>query len=190
MSKKSTTSVQRCFVAFAAPVFETTEALITQLKTLAHNDKYRLRIVPHENFHITLKFIGNVETDQIGLLDSILRNQTTKQTAFQLNCHGLGFFNNALYLGIEESKELKQFVSKLNEAFSFLGYAIESQEFLPHITLARFDESVAPELATLLDAHRKQEWGSVLVESIHLYRSETLAEGAKYTSVCSYPLAS
>ena len=137
MIEKPTTTTLRCFVAIASPLTEAAWPLIDELENLASSEKFRLRIVPPENLHITLKFVGSVDANQVGLLDSILRNQSAKQAALHLNCRGIGFFNNSLYMGIEENATLSQFVTNLNEAFTFLGYSIENVKFLPHITLSR-----------------------------------------------------
>lgn len=188
MSKKSTTATLRCFIAIAAPLLETAKPLIEELQRFARVEKTRLRIVPAGNLHVTLKFIGEVTADQTGLLDSILRHQSARQPALTLHCHGLGFFSNSLYLGIKENDALSQLVENLNEAFAFLGYPIEEMKFLPHITLARFAAPARPELVTSLEAYRGREWGEFTVESIQLYRSETLPRGARYTSIGSHTL--
>ena len=189
MNKKLKTENLRCFVGIACPLSEPTQALFDVLEKLAKPEKLRLRISPPENLHITLKFVGNVETDQVGLLDSILRNQSAKQAPFNLRCCGLGFFDDSLHLSINQNDTLDQFVTNLNAAFTFLGYPIESMEFLPHITLARFKASAKAELlASPLRDYFDGEWGDLSVDSIRLYQSETLPEGAKYTAIESYPL--
>lgn len=189
MTNNSTTAVLRCFVAIASPLAETARPLVHELESLASNEKFRLRIASPENLHITLKFIGNVDADQIGLVDSILRNQSSKQTTLYLRCRGIGFFNNSLHMGIEENDALSEFATTLNETLTFLGYPIESARFSPHITLARFRASARPELtAALAEACRNKQWGDLTVDSIQLFRSETLSEGARYTSIGSYPL--
>lgn len=189
MTNNSTPAVLRCFVAIALPLAETARPLIHMLEGLASNEKFRLRVAPPENLHITLKFIGNVDADQVGLVDSILRNRSSRQTTLHLNCHGIGFFNNSLHMGIEENDALSEFAATLNEALSFLGYTIESARFSPHITLARFRPSARPELtAALAETYHNTQWGDLTVESIQLFRSETLAKGARYTSIGHYPL--
>ncbi len=188
MIEDPTTQTLRCFVAIASPLTEAARPLIDELKSLSQTEHFRLRLAPPENLHITMKFIGNVDVNQVGLLDSILRHQSNKQTAFQVNCQGIGFFENTLYMGIAENDVLRQFVTELNQAFTFLGYSIEDISFLPHITLARFATVVRPELMDLLEAYRYQKWGSMNIESVQLFRSETLAEGARYTAIGNYPL--
>lgn len=190
MNEKPPTTTLRCFVAIASPITEAARPLIDELESFVCSEKYRLRMVPPENLHITLKFVGSVDADQVGLLDSILRNQSAKQATLNLNCRGIGFFANSLYMGIEENRALRQFATSLNEAFKFLGYPIEAMKFLPHITLARFPPTIRPELMARLSAYRNEEWGDLNVESVQLFRSETLPEGARYTSIGVYPLVS
>jgi len=188
MIENPTTTTLRCFVAIASPLTEAAWPLVDELEGFASNEEFRLRLVPTGNLHITLKFVGSVDTDQVGLLDSILRNQSAKQAALNLKFRGIGFFKNSLYMGIEENDALNQFVSNLNEAFTFLGYPIEEMKFLPHITLARFQAGGRSELTARLEAYCNKAWGNLIVESFQLFRSETLPEGARYTPIRNYPL--
>ena len=158
MIENPTTTTLRCFIAITSPLTEATRPLIDKLESLVSSEKFRLRIVPPENLHITLNFVGSVDADQVGLLDSILRNQSTKQTPLHLNCRGIEFFNNSLYMSAEENKTLRQFATNLNEALTFLEYPIESARFVLHITLARFRASARPELIALLKAYRDRKW--------------------------------
>lgn len=189
MTNNSTTAALRCFVAISSPLAEAARPLINELESLAGNERFRLRIAPPENLHITLKFIGNVDADQVGLVDSILRNRSSRQATLHLNCRGIGFFNNSLHMRIEEDDALSELATNLNEALAFLGYPVENAKFFPHITLARFRPSARPELTALLaENYRNQQWGDLTVESIQLFRSETLPEGARYTSIGNYEL--
>ena len=98
MIKNPTTTTLRCFIAIASPLTEAARPLISELERLVSSEKLRLRIAPPENLHITLKFVGSVDTDQAGLLDSILLNQSIKQAPLYLNCRGIEFFSNSLYM--------------------------------------------------------------------------------------------
>lgn len=120
--------------------------------------------------------MNSVDADQVGLLNSILRNQSAKQARLHLKCSGIGFFDNSLYMGIEKNGTLRQFTDNLNEAFTFLGFPIENMNFLPPITLARSQTKARPELTKLLETYRNTECGGLTVDSFHLFRSETVPE--------------
>ena len=189
MNRQSTAAVLRCFVAIASPLSRAAQPLIGELDSLAAAEDIQLRVAPPENLHLTLKFIGDVDADQLGLIDSCLRHQSIRQQPLKLRCQGLGLFSDTLYLHIDCNDALAALVTKLNEALTFLGYSKESREFVPHITLARFRASTPQGIfAPILEKYRDTLWGELSVDSIVLYRSETLAKGARYSAIVRYPL--
>ena len=126
---------------------------------------------------------------QLRLIDSCLRPQSIRQQPLKLRCQGLGLFSDTLYLRIDCNDALAALVTKLNEALTFLGYSKESREFVPHITLARFRASTPQGIfASILEKYRDTLWGELSVDSIVLYRSETLAKGARYSAIVRYSL--
>ncbi len=175
----------RCFVGIPCQLPDAAQPLLEELKRLALRG---VRVVPAANLHITLKFIGAVDQDQVGFLDSILRNRSSKQAVLNLRCHGIEFLDNAVCLGIENTDALEQLVSRLNEGFAFLGYAVEEKKFIPHITLARFDKSAKGIVKDVTAEHSDRHWGDFTFDRYQLYRSETLPEGARYTVISDYPL--
>ena len=177
----------RCFVGIPCQLPDAAQPLLEGLKRLAPRG---IRVVPAANLHITLKFIGAVDQDQVGFLDSILRNRSSKQAVLNLRCHGIEFLNNSVCLGIENTDALEQLVSRLNEGFAFLGYAVEEKKFIPHITLARFDKSARGLLKDVTAEYSDKHWSGFTFDRYQLYRSETLPEGARYTVLGDYPLCS
>ncbi|MDG1026174.1 MAG: 2'-5' RNA ligase family protein [Gammaproteobacteria bacterium] len=81
----------RCFVGIPCQLPDAAQLLLEELKRLAQRG---IRVVPTANLHNTLKFIGAVDQDQVGFLDSILRNRSSKQAVLNLRCHGIEFLNN------------------------------------------------------------------------------------------------
>jgi RNA 2',3'-cyclic 3'-phosphodiesterase len=189
MNSSSLTTPIRCFVAISLPLPANAASVVEDLTTLTRTEELQLRIVPPENFHITLKFLGNVDADQVGFLDSILRDQCAKHSAFTLRARGIGYFKDSMHLNIVSDKNLDRLVSDLNKAFAFLGYERERKKYLPHITLARFKPVNGSKLSALISQdYLHQEWGELAVDSIQLIKSETSPEGASYMALGNYSL--
>lgn len=188
MKRKSKIPKTRSFVGIAFPLYEYFRPLIADLEKLATEPHHKLRIAPPENLHITVKFIGTVEQDQIRQLDSILCNKSAKQHPVLLQCHGIGFFKNSLWISIKQNDYLKQLVTEIDDAFTFLGISKESKDFVPHITLARFDSSLRQSAFGLQQKYADKDWGEFKVDRYQLFKSETLAKGARYTVLNEYLL--
>lgn len=94
-----------------------------------------------ENYHLTLKFIGEVGSDEI---DDIARcvSMTAKRTKpFSFTLSKTGYFARPgaiiPWVGIEDNGSLKRLVSNLERELEKYGYKKERRAFTPHITLGR-----------------------------------------------------
>jgi RNA 2',3'-cyclic 3'-phosphodiesterase len=101
------------------------------------------KIVPKENYHVTLLFLGNVLEDPVKKLVQELKNQTLPPP-FQITLGGLGAFPNpsharTLWMGVKESFEvITRINSILNRIVQQAGFKTEEESrFIPHLTLTR-----------------------------------------------------
>jgi 2'-5' RNA ligase len=95
-----------------------------------------------ENFHITLKFIGEIN---ISRLEPIIK--ATTETAslfnpFNICLNELGYFSSqnkkTIWIGIKDTSHLlENLANKLDNSLSLFGFEKEKREYAPHITLAR-----------------------------------------------------
>lgn len=93
-----------------------------------------------ENFHLTLRFIGEQNTDQVQNLKQVLKDAARFQ-GFELILDKPGIFRKGnrgiIWLGIEKSLQLQQFYNNMENLLSQKGYQKEERSYNPHITLAR-----------------------------------------------------
>lgn len=94
-----------------------------------------------ENFHLTLRFIGDQTPEQIQKLVEALRNTAEGTAGFGLTIDRLGDFNKGsrkiIWAGIERSSELQHLYCKLEGALGEIGYPREQKAYSPHVTLIR-----------------------------------------------------
>ncbi len=103
---------------------------------------FKLKWVEERNFHLTLKFLGDVEEKFLEKIYNELSSKTKNFDSFELEMEEVGFFGKksmprVVWLGIKESKSLETLVKALNKAFKKLGFPPEREKFHPHITLFR-----------------------------------------------------
>ena len=100
--------------------------------------------VKPENFHITYKFIGNVEEIKVEEIKDKLSN-LNKEIEVQIVVKGIGIFPNIdqpriLYFKVEENPTLTDINKYVEDAMANLGFKREIKKFIPHITIARIKE--------------------------------------------------
>lgn len=179
--------------AFIAVDFEATESLRGLLREL-RSVQARVRVVPSENLHITLKFLGEVEE---GLVPSIVHamEESAKMGApATVVLRGTGAFPSfraprVLWVGIAGGEVMVQVAEKLEERLRDLGFPREKRPFSPHLTVARVKGPKGKEeLAGVMESHGDEVFGEQRVGEILLKRSELTPQGALYSDVASVPL--
>ena len=96
-----------------------------------------------ENYHITLRFIGDVDgrtADEIvDRLDRIDRPE------FDLNLTGIGSFGSkkphSVYAGVSMAPEMVALQAEIERICQRLGLPADPRKFMPHVTLARLRSS-------------------------------------------------
>ncbi|MEA5083245.1 RNA 2',3'-cyclic phosphodiesterase [bioreactor metagenome] len=94
-----------------------------------------------DNLHLTLKFIGEVERDDIDYLAQAVREVGSANKCFSLNLSHLGFFpkgnRTIVWAGVEESQPLLRLFGSLEKSLMRQGFPRERKGLSPHITLGR-----------------------------------------------------
>jgi RNA 2',3'-cyclic 3'-phosphodiesterase len=186
----------RLFVALEIPaaVRDNLAAFLNDMRKLSDQlAEKRVRWVPPENFHVTLKFIGEVADAK---LDGIRAALSTVHfdARLDLRLQRLGFFPSeerpaVLWTGLDGPTNLATLAGDIDRALAPQGIEREKRAFVPHLTLARL---TAPDLhQKLLAAIREnggREFGSFQAREFHLIKSTLKPTGAEYTTVTSFPV--
>ncbi len=175
-------------------------------KIRTHQDRTQarrsnIRWVKMENIHLTLKFMGDVPSNQIKQIQQGLVDCAGKRDAFDLNVCGLGAFPrpahpNVIWVGIEESQALLQLQKDIEEQMAACGFAPEERSFTAHLTLGRVARNIVPQeersiagaLTELLSSEGQTLFGSAHVSEVHYYRSDLERDGPRYTRLFSAAL--
>lgn len=178
----------RCFLGLGFPLAEALSPLIDRLGQFAADPSNKLRLIAPENLHVTLKFLGAVEPQRLGVITELATDLCRQQGPLTIDCRGLGFFKQSLWVGIAENLQLQTLAQELDAGCKRLGLKNDAQAFAPHVTVARFSKQAKLELSPAVAEFFDKQWGEYRADEVNLYRSDTLPEGAKYTIIKSYDL--
>lgn len=139
------------------------------------------------NYHVTVRFIGEVGEGEAADIDEALAR--IRVPRFDLTLATIGHFGRRmLWVGIERSPVLQRLHEKIESALSRLGYAPEERRFTPHVTLARLKGTTEGRLQAYLSDHALFRAAPFTVESFSLVASYLTKSGAIYEDQADYPL--
>jgi 2'-5' RNA ligase len=138
-----------------------------------------------ENFHATLRFLGNVSDRVIQDLGDELTRQLARRSRFAVGVAGLGAFPtarraNVIWAGVDDpTGELARVVGVVASTTAELGLLPgEARAFHPHVTLGRSKGGVDARAA--LAGMPDPVFGTFTVDALHIYESRLGPGGSTY----------
>mgnify|MGYP000143720056 FL=1 len=150
------------------------------------------RWVAPENYHVTLRFIGELPGWRAEEVDIALAG--LRAPGFTLQLAGIGTHEkggkvNALWAGVERNPQLDHLQTKIETALQRAGLERERRRFVPHVTLARLDSIPEAKVAAWVAGHNLFRSDPVPVEHFTLFSSRLGKEQAAYVPEVEYNLA-
>lgn len=186
---EETKSKIRLFIA--VPLSKNIKKNVQHIRTALSAVDGRLSIVPPENLHFTLKFIGWVEEKEQEKIKKKILSLTKTLTPFEIKISGLDAFptqNRPTVIWAGVSKELTEIAQLFNLS---LPYHQESRESLAHLTLARvkyLEENGREQIKEIIQNHGKEAFGQMIVNKVVLFQSELRKTGPAYTELEEFKL--
>ncbi|NPA17282.1 RNA 2',3'-cyclic phosphodiesterase [Persephonella sp.] len=147
------------------------------------------RWIPEENFHITYRFIGNVNPRQLEDIKTVLKPSLGIEYEANLIFRGVGAFPNLLkprvfFLKVDDTRGvLDRLNGFVNEKLALLGYPPEKRPFKPHITLKRVKGYSAEKFQAKVREFSDYEFGKQAIIKLSIIESILSPGGAKYKIV-------
>jgi 2'-5' RNA ligase len=163
---------------------------VAERLTLLRSGLTGARWIDPENYHLTLRFIGDVDgataRDFTHALGDIVA------APFDLRLRGLGSFGGgkprAIFAGIAPSKGLEALRRANERAAREAGLPPEGRNFKPHVTLARLRGARADAVAAYLERQGDIGPEHFTVSRFVLYSSRNSVVGGPYVVEAAYPL--
>ncbi len=148
------------------------------------------RWIDPENYHMTLRFFGDVEghvADEIaGALDRVRR------TSFTLALSGVGAFGSkkphSIYASVSASPALHALQAEIDGICRRLGVPADSRKFTPHVTVARLRNSSPGEVAHYLSQRGDFSTAPFKVGRFVMMSSRDSVGGGPYVVEEAWPL--
>lgn len=182
----------RAFIAFNFP--EQLKNQLHQIQNVLRNLSDGGNWVSKDNFHITMKFLGEIEEEYVESIDRILKTISHNNAPISIKLSNLGYFNKKIneygvvWSGLEgDIYRLNSIYNFLEEEMGKIGFPKERRKFSPHITLVR-------KMRTNLDFQQIKDnlkpylRRQYVLESIALMKSEVIMNKRIYTQIVSYKL--
>jgi 2'-5' RNA ligase len=148
------------------------------------------RWIDPENYHMTLRFIGDV--DGVTARDFTLALGEIEAAPFELRLNGLDSFGGrkprAVFAGIAPSEALESLRRANERAARKAGLPPEGRNFKPHVTLARLRGARADDVAAYLGRQGGVEAEPFTVTRFVLYSSRASVGGGPYIVEAAYDL--
>jgi 2'-5' RNA ligase len=187
----------RLFIALAVPPEVRREIARAQDQLRRRSPPGAVRWTQPEQFHVTLKFLGDVPAAEVEALNTAVAAACAGFPALKLCARGVGFFPNAdrprvLWAGAEDDGgRLAGLHRRLEEAVGRFAPPEKPERFSGHITLGRFKPGHLGSLADLRERAarlRDRPFGGWPSGGVELVRSELTADGARHTVWATFPL--
>lgn len=143
-----------------------------------------------ENYHVTLRFIGDVDDDIAHEVESLLGR--VRRGPFDLRIDGLTSFGSkkprAVVASVEPSSPLMEAQAEQERMMQRIGLEPEGRKYTPHVTLARLRDASTRDVAEYLSARGHFRSMAFPVSRFVLFSSRASVGGGPYVVEASYPL--
>jgi 2'-5' RNA ligase len=147
-----------------------------------------------EKLHLTMKFLGNCEENQLIELEKAVAGISREISKFRFQVAETGVFPNArnprvLWIDVKDAAgNLSKINDRLETECEKIGFARENRRFVPHLTIARIKEPHRARDLAQTHLQNKFEPVETLVSRIVIYESQLLPTGSVYSVVSKHEL--
>lgn len=150
------------------------------------------RWIDPENYHITLRFIGDIDDRMAEDVYSIL-GDTRRRDPITIVIDGLDSFGGskprAVFARTSGNGELNEMQAEQERLLRQIGLAPETRKFIPHVTLARLRNASPIDVADYIATRGHFPKLTFTADRFVLYSSRSSTGGGPYVIEAAYPLA-
>ena len=156
---------------------------------------FRIRWIRPDNIHLTLKFLGDIETASINEIRGVMDESVRGQAPISLKAKGIGVFPGikrprVIWTGVSgQVNQLLECQKRFAENLDRIGFPKENRPFKAHLTFGRIKNRLDPKrLAGALAEFSGFESEEFVADRVILYKSDLKPTGAVYTKLVEVAL--
>lgn len=178
----------RTFIALELPpaVINLLREVQQELKRL----KLGARWVRPENIHLTLKFLGDINPDDIGRIGDAMIGAAADIPPLTLSVRQIGVFPGikrprVIWIGLGGNiQELLALQGRLETELDTLGFPREKRAFKAHLTLGRIKQAANPDvIGRMMRQYASLSSEEFTCDQVTLFKSDLKPSGAVYTKL-------
>jgi RNA 2',3'-cyclic 3'-phosphodiesterase len=183
--------MKRLFIAIDIPFNTKISALFTTLKKNLSEE--RIKWVEQDNFHITLKFLGETEEFYLNSLIQLLQQVSYRYPPFNIQLKRAGIFGNqhnprVIWIGINQNEILVNLKTTIDKELFELGFDPDSK-FSPHLTLGRIKQiRNYNNLKEIIQNNNETDFGEFPINGFILFESILKSNGPEYKMIEEFTL--
>jgi 2'-5' RNA ligase len=178
----------RLFTALDIP-----NPLRDELAALQQPDALAARWGDPDQFHVTLRFIGEVSKAQAVQYQEALADvhaERVRCVPYGLDVLPSRRSPRVLMLGLERTDSMIELYEAVSDALEVEGLGPEDRKYRPHVTIGRLDDVKPNDVHDFLQAHEEFTFPTYETEQFVLYESTLRPDGAIHEPQAVYPLPS
>ncbi len=148
------------------------------------------RWITPDHYHVTLRFIGDVDVTTAQEIDSVLGR--VRRNAFDLHLEGLASFGGrkprAAVVTVAPAAPLLELQHEHERLMQRIGLEPEGRKYTPHVTLARLRDSSSQDVAEYLAARALFRTAAFTISRFVLFSARASVGGGPYVVEAGYPL--
>ena len=168
---------------------------LTSLQVSLNVPETKIKWAEKDNLHLTMKFLGDISSEQTELLKLILKEITSRYSPFIIKLSSdIGIFPTyqlprIIWTGIKEgANQLHELYSSIEKMLYKEGFPRENKNFSSHITIGRVKyikdkDNFIQVIKRIEISNLSQE-----VKSIYLMESKLTPNGPIYNIIAKFPL--
>lgn len=161
---------------------------------IADSESSNIKFVEIENIHLTLKFFGEIDENQLEQITDIINQSIKKYEPYTIKIVNIGAFPNiynprVIWTGIKDKNNTTvKLIEELDKKFNKIGFKKE-KNYVPHITIGRVKNiSDKEKLSQTLKNINKKYHGKMEIKSICLKSSTLTPDGPIYKNIKEFDL--
>jgi RNA 2',3'-cyclic 3'-phosphodiesterase len=197
MTQAPGTAKHRLFIAMPIPERVKDEIQRVQDALRTTLPKQCVRFTKREQFHLTLRFLGNIDVRREEQVVDQVRTACREFFSFKLRAERIGCFPDLRFPRVvwvwvhDDAEQLQSLHGKIGRATTSFAEKDDEKDFTGHVTIARLNgvkRQQADALAKVAHEMSGRFFGEWVADEVEIIRSDLSSSGSRYTTLAGIRL--